>query len=123
MPGGHCKNLYLRDKKKHDWLVVTLEDRAVDLKALGKTIGAPGLSFGRPERLRDALGVAPGAVTPFALVNDPERKVRVVLDKGMLDEALLNYHPLINTRTTAIRPSDLLRFIQDCGHEPEIVVL
>ena len=123
LPGVHCKNLYLRDKKKRDWLVVTLEDRPVDLKALGKTIGAPGLSFGRPERLLAALGIEPGAVTPFALLNDTGCKVRVVLDQGMLQEALLNYHPLVNTRTTAIRPADLLRFIQDCGHQPEILLL
>ncbi len=123
LPGGHCKNLYLRDKKKRDWLIVALEDREIDLKALSKAIGAPGLSFGRPERLLEALGVVPGAVTPFALVNDGECRVRVVLDREMLDRSPLNYHPLINTRTTAIRPDDLLRFIRDCGHEPEILAL
>jgi len=121
LPGGHCKSLFLKDKKGRLWLAVVLEQRRVDLKRLADALGAPRFSFGSPEQLYAALGVRPGSVTPFALVNDADRRVTVVLDKAMLGHDLLNYHPLENERTTAISPSDLLRFIGACGHEPCIV--
>jgi Ala-tRNA(Pro) deacylase len=105
------------------WLVVALEDRAVDMKALRRRIGSAPLSFGRPDRLAEVLGVEPGAVTPFALINDGGRRVTVVLDAEMIQMERLNFHPLTNARTTAIRPRDLLAFIADCGHQPSIVRL
>ena len=121
LPGGHCKNLYLRDDKKRNYLVVTLEDRRVDLAALAKKLGSGRLSFGRPERLMEFLGVEPGAVTPFALINDVTHAVTVALDADMLKISPLNYHPLVNTMTVAISPADLLKFIRACGHEPRII--
>jgi Ala-tRNA(Pro) deacylase len=123
LPGGHCKSLFLKDKKGGLWLCVMLEERAIDLNRLAERLGAPRFSFGSPERLWEALGIRPGSVTPFALVNDPERKVRVVLDKEMLEHDPLNYHPLDNAMTTAVSPADLLRFIADCGHAPQVVSL
>jgi Ala-tRNA(Pro) deacylase len=118
LPGGHCKNLFLKDKKDRYWLVVTLEDRKIDIKALDKLLGAARLSFASAERLWTVLGVLPGSVTPFALINDREHKVQVVLDAAMMQHELLNYHPLVNTRTTAIGSADLRRFIEACGHRP-----
>lgn len=118
LPGGHCKSLFFKDRKDQYWLVVTLEDRKVDIKALDQRLGSARLSFASPERLWQVLGVRPGAVTPFALINDRDAKVRVFLDAAMLKESLLNYHPLVNTRTTAVRPADLIRFIEACGHRP-----
>ncbi len=123
LPGGHCKNLFLKDKKGALWLVVTLDERPINMKELRHKIGAHHLSFGKPDLLRDVLGVEPGSVTPFALINDNEHQVRVVLDKEMMAMDLLNYHPLINTMTTAISPNDLLTFIRDTGHEPDLVEL
>ena len=123
LPGGHCKSLFLRNKKGRQWLVVCEEERAIDLKALGGLIGAGRLSFGSPGRLMAALGVIPGSVTPFALINDTEQAVTVVLDQHMLDHEPLNYHPLVNTMTTAIAPADLLTFIKACGHLPQVVNL
>jgi Ala-tRNA(Pro) deacylase len=123
LPGGHCKSLFLKDKKGGLWLAIVLEERRVDLKALAALLGGPRFSFGSPELLYETLGVRPGSVTPFALVNDPERRVAVVLDKSMLEHDPLNYHPLKNDRTTAISPADLLRFIAACGHRPCIVDL
>jgi Ala-tRNA(Pro) deacylase len=120
LPGGHCKNLFLRDKKGRMWLVVTLEDRAVDLKALGALLSAR-LSFGSADRLLAALGVLPGAVTPFAMINDTERSVTIVLDRALLAFERLNYHPLVNTMTIGVSPADLLRFLADRGHEPLVV--
>ena len=98
--------------------MVTSEDRKVDIKALDAKLGAARLSFASAERLWNVLGVRPGSVTPFALINDKDRKVQVILDAAMLKESLLNYHPLVNTRTTAIKPADLVRFIEACGHRP-----
>lgn len=118
LPGGHCKSLFLRDKKKQ-FLVVALEDRKIDLKALRAALGAGNLSFGSPDRLYAALGVTPGSVTPLALINaDPDAGLTVALDRGMLDHDPLNYHPLSNDATTAIAPADLVRFIRACGFEP-----
>jgi len=123
LPGGHCKNLFLRDRRKAMWLVVALEDTAIDLKALPGLIGSDRLSFGSAERLAEALGVTPGSVTPFALLNDAGRQVNVVLDERMLGFDPLNFHPLTNAMTTAIAPADLVRFVEACGHSPRIVAL
>jgi Ala-tRNA(Pro) deacylase len=122
-PGGHCKSLFLKDRKGGLWLVVVLEDRRLDLNALSARLLAPRFSFASPALLQDVLGVTPGSVTPFALVNDSERRVAVVLDADMLERDPLNYHPLVNTATSAIAPADLLRFIAACGHQPRIVAL
>lgn len=119
LPGGHCKSLFLRDKKGRQYLVVALEDRPVDLKALRAPLGAGNLSFASAERLWAALGVIPGAVTPLALINaGPDTELTVALDLGMLAHDPLNYHPLSNDATTAIAPADLVRFIRECGREP-----
>ncbi|MDD9876659.1 MAG: prolyl-tRNA synthetase associated domain-containing protein [Magnetovibrio sp.] len=123
LPGAHSKNLFLKDKKGRFWLVVTLEDKAVDLKALRKTIGAATLSFGKPEALMENLGIEPGSVTPFGAVNDTEDAVTVVLDSDLLAAEPLNFHPLVNTATTRISAEGLLAFLRDTGHEPVVVAL
>jgi Ala-tRNA(Pro) deacylase len=121
--GGHCKNLFLKDKKGEIWLVVCLEEADIDLKRLPARIGAARLSFGRPELLGEVLGVEPGSVTPFALINDIAHRVNVVLDAEMMRHEVLNYHPLVNSATMSIRACDLMRFIRACGHEPKVVEL
>ena len=123
LPGGHCKSLFFKDKKGALWLVVTLEDQVLDLKRLHKRIGSARLSFGKPELLWEVLGVKPGAVTPFALINDTGHRVDVVLDAAMMEWDLLNYHPLENDATTAIARRDLSAFVAACGHEARIVDL
>jgi Ala-tRNA(Pro) deacylase len=119
-PGGHTKNFFLKDKKDGLWLVTLRDDLRVDLNALAKALGAPRFSFGSAELLIETLGIEPGSVTPFAVMNDPESKVRLVLDEGMLALDPLNFHPLRNDRTTAIAAADLLKFVRACGHEPVI---
>jgi len=123
LPGGHCKSLFLKDKKGGFWLVVMLEERRIDLKKLAAELSAPRFSFGSAADLHRLLGVRPGSVTPFALVNDVGRLVPPVLEAGMLKYDPLNYHPLENDRTTAISAADLLRFISASGHVPRIVDL
>lgn len=123
LPGAHCKSLFLRDRKDGLWLVVVLEDRRLDLKALADSLGAPRFSFGSPALLLEVLGVTPGSVTPFALMNDQAHRVRVVLDADMLRQDPVNYHPLVNIATTAISAADLRRFIADCGHPARVLEL
>jgi Ala-tRNA(Pro) deacylase len=123
LPGGHCKCLFLKDKKDGLWLVVVLEERRLDLKGLANRLGAPRFSFASPETMRATLGIEPGSVTPFALINPTAAAVTVALDEAMLRHDALNYHPLVNTATTAIAPDDLLCFIAACGHAPRIVAL
>jgi Ala-tRNA(Pro) deacylase len=118
LPGAHIKNLFLRNKKEEMWLVVALEDRAVDFKRLGEVLGAGRLSFGSAERLKRTLGVDPGSVTPLALANDDGHVVRLALDRGVIAGGPINAHPLVNTMTTALAPADLLRFFAATGHEP-----
>ena len=122
-PGGHSKNLFLRNKKGRMWLVTCLEDRDIDLKALAERLGAGRFSFASAERLMRYLGVTPGAVTPFAVVNDCGGAVSMVLDAGLLEHDPVNFHPLDNAMTTAIAPDDLLRFLEHAAHPPEIVDL
>jgi Ala-tRNA(Pro) deacylase len=125
MPGGHSKNLFLKDKKGALYLAVAWCDTAVDLVGLGKALGSKGrLSFGKPELMRDTLGVIPGAVTPFALVNETARALReVVLDRALLQFERVWFHPLENTATTGLKPEDLLKFIRHCGFEPRLIEL
>jgi Ala-tRNA(Pro) deacylase len=121
IPGGHTKNLFLRDKKGAIFLVVALQDAEIDLKGLHRLLGASGrFSFGSAELLREVWGVEPGSVTPFGAINDTEGRVTVVLDAAMMRHETLNYHPLINTMTTAIARDDLFRFLRWTGHEPRI---
>lgn len=119
--GAHTKNLFLKDKKGRLWLVVALEDRAVDLKDLRRRIGAATLSFGRPDLLVEVLGVEPGSVTPLAVINDTAGRVQVVLDAGLLDHGRLNFHPLTNEATTAISVDGLMTLLRATGHEPAII--
>ena len=118
LPGGHTKNLFLEDREGGLWLVSCLDRQKVKVNALARLLGAPRVSFGSAERLREVLGVEPGSVTPFALVNDRDRRVRPVWDTKMLALPLLNFHPLVNTMTTAIATADLRRFAQATGHAP-----
>ncbi|MBI1214942.1 MAG: prolyl-tRNA synthetase associated domain-containing protein [Alphaproteobacteria bacterium] len=121
MPGGHTKNLFLKDKKGQVWLVTALWDTDIDLKWLPKRIDAGRLSFGNAELMQRLLGVTPGAVTALGLVNDTDRQVRFVLDSRMLQCSIVNCHPLTNDMTTGLSPQDLLKFIKNMGYEPIIV--
>lgn len=124
-PGGHSKNLFLKDKKGALYLAVALGETGVDLVALGKRVGARGrLSFGRPELMTATMGVIPGAVTPFALINESARALSVViLDAALLAHDPVWFHPLENTASTAVSPGDLVRFVKACGFEPLILPL
>jgi Ala-tRNA(Pro) deacylase len=121
IPGGHTKNLFLKDKKGALFLVVALEDAAIDLKSLQQHLGAARLSFGPADLLRKTLGVEPGAVTPFAAINDTNGQVKVILDAAMMEHETLNYHPLVNTMTTSIGRADLLKFLEATGHHARVV--
>jgi len=119
--GTFVKNLFLRNKKGKMWLVVAPEDLAIDLKQLGRQIGAGHVSFGSARRLMDHLGVEPGAVTPFGVINDERKDVTVVIDEAVLAVDPVYVHPLRNDMTTAIRGQDLLAFLRAAGHEPQLV--
>ena len=124
IPGGHTKNLFLKDKKGALFLVVAIEDAVIELNSLHRRLGASGrFSFGSADLLREALGVAPGAVTPFAAMNDTARRVSVVLDTAMMAHATLNYHPLRNSMTTSIARDDLIKFLVATGHPPRLVAV
>jgi Ala-tRNA(Pro) deacylase len=121
IPGGHAKNLFLKDKSGAYYLVVACQDAAIDLKGLHRVLGAKGrFSFGSAGALEEILGVKPGSVTPFAAINDVSGKVVVVLDAAMLTHEVLNYHPLVNTMTTSIPRAGLITFLRASGHEPHI---
>jgi Ala-tRNA(Pro) deacylase len=124
MPGGHTKNLFVKDKKGRIFLVTAEAERAIDLKRLHETVGGSGrLSFGSAELLRDVWGVEPGSVTPLGAINDPEGRVTVVLDAALMRHDPVNVHPLVNTATVALAPDDLVRFLRATGHEPLVVAL
>jgi Ala-tRNA(Pro) deacylase len=121
IPGGHTKNLFLRDKKGAFYLVVAQEDAAIALKDLHRRLGATGrFSFGSAEAMGELLGVVPGSVTPFAAINDTAGKVTVVLDRAMLGHEVLNFHPLVNTMTTSISRDGLIKFLVATGHGPRV---
>ena len=123
IPGGHCKNLFCKDEKGALWLIVALEDSVINLKSAPGKIGSKRLTFGKPDLLMEILGVEPGSVTPFGLINDPHARTNVILDERMMTEEKLNFHPLQNAATTTIASQDLLTFIRSCGHDPRIVAV
>lgn len=123
IPGVHCKNLFLKDAKQKLWLVVCPGDRKIDLKSLPAKIGSARISFGSATLLVEVLGIQPGSVTPFALINDPEQRVNLVLDAEMMQADLINFHPLRNDRTTTITPNDFKKFLSHCGHRYQVVDL
>lgn len=120
--GGHTKNLFLKDKKDNFFLVTVGEEAEVDLKQIHHLIGASSrVSFGKPEALMDLLGVVPGAVTAFGLINDEKGVVKFIIDSALLEHDTINAHPLTNEATTSIAAGDLLRFVRATGHEPAIL--
>lgn len=121
IPGGHTKNLFLRDKKQAVYLVTALEDADIDLKGLHRVLGASGrFSFGSSDLLLELLGVTPGSVTPFGAINDTAGRVTVVLDAPLMEHAIINAHPLTNTMTTSVARDDLVKFLEATGHPPRI---
>lgn len=120
--GGHTKNLFLKDKKGRHFLVSVEEEANVDLKTIHQLIGGSGrVSFGNADAMLAYLGVTPGAVTLFGAINDTDNQVTVVIDEALLEHAVINAHPLINTATTSIAREDLLRFLALAGHEPLVL--
>ena len=123
LPGAHTKNLFLKDEEGTLLLVVAKSSTKVDLKLLARKLGTGRLSFGKPELLMEALGVTPGSVTAFSIINDQKRRVRVIMDQELTAHDSVNCHPLENTATTNIALADLLRFIRQTGHEPKTLGL
>lgn len=122
--GGHTKNLFVRDKKDNYFLLTVGEEAEVDLKQVHHVIGASGrVSFGKPEKMLDYLGVTPGAVTAFGIVNDTQGAVKIVFDEALMRHDVINAHPLTNEATTSIARDDLLRFVKATGHEPLVLKL
>ncbi|WGM37292.1 prolyl-tRNA synthetase associated domain-containing protein [Caulobacter sp. NIBR1757] len=121
LPGGHTKNLFLKDAKGRLWLISALGETRIDLKRLHPVIGSARLSFGPAELMEETLGVVPGSVTAFALANDPEHRVTFVLDAALARCDPVNFHPLTNTATTGVSQADFRRFLTALGREPIIV--
>jgi Ala-tRNA(Pro) deacylase len=120
LAGGHTKNLFLKDAKDRLWLISALAETTIDLKGLPPRIGSARLSFGSPALLAEALGVEPGSVTPFALINDEAHRVTLILDAALLAADPLNFHPLTNTGTTQVSKDGFLKFLQTIGVEPMV---
>lgn len=118
MPGGHTKNLFLKDKKGALFLLCAIAETQIDLNAVSKLIGAGRFSFGNAELLERHLGVTPGSVTLFSIINDPDRTVTLILDEALFAHDPVNFHPLRNTATTAVSPGDMLKFVRALGREP-----
>ena len=123
IPGTHCRNLFLRDKKKAMFLVVAANETAIDLKKLEKILECGRLSFGSADRLWENLGIRQGSVNPFCAINDTGHNVEIILDAAMMDAEIVNYHPMDNAQTMGLSPSDLLKFFAHTGHKPRILDL
>jgi Ala-tRNA(Pro) deacylase len=122
IPGGHTKNLFLKDKKDQYFLLTVEENATVDLKTVHQIVGgASKFSFGKPEKLMEFLGVIPGAVTAFGVINDTGRNVTIVLDADLMKNDIVNCHPLSNDATTSISSSDLIRFVEATGHTAHVL--
>ncbi|HVZ99901.1 MAG TPA: prolyl-tRNA synthetase associated domain-containing protein [Caulobacterales bacterium] len=121
MPGGHSKNLFLKDKRGALFLLCALGETKIDLNAVSKLVGAGRFSFGSAELLQQTLGVTPGSVTIFALLNDTDHKVRLLLDRALLEYDPVHFHPLTNDASTAVSPDGLLAFLRSLGRDPVLL--
>jgi Ala-tRNA(Pro) deacylase len=124
IPGAHSKNLFVKDKKGRFFLISAKHDTMIDLKRIHETLGASGrVSFGSADQLRELLGVEPGSVTAFAVVNDTEGKVTMVLDANLMEHERVNFHPLVNSMTTGVSREDLVKFLRSTDHDPLVLKL
>ncbi|MGO4706646.1 prolyl-tRNA synthetase associated domain-containing protein [Microvirga sp. 2MCAF38] len=124
IPGAHSKNLFVKDKKGRLFLITAKHETAIDLKRTHEVLGASGrLSFGSADQLREVLGVEPGSVTPFAVANDTQGRVTMILDAKLMEHERVNFHPLVNSMTTGISREDLVKFLRSTGHDPIILHL
>jgi Ala-tRNA(Pro) deacylase len=122
--GAHSKNLFVKDKKGRFFLISAKQDTMIDLKRIHESLGASGrVSFGSAEQLWELLGVEPGSVTAFAVVNDTEGRVTMVLDANLMEHERVNFHPLINSMTTGVSREDLVKFLRSTGHDPLVLKL
>lgn len=121
LPGGHSKNLFLKDKAGQYVLVSALGSTQIRLNQLHKRLGTKRLSFGKPEALLELLGVVPGSVTVFSVLHDTQAQVRLVLDAALLEPTHIWFHPMRNTASTRIASADLLRFVDSTGHPATII--
>jgi len=121
LPGGHSKNLFLKDKAGDYVLVSALGSTLIKLNQLHKRIGTKRLSFGKPDALLDLLGVVPGSVTVFSVMNDTDAKVRLILDKALFGFESVWFHPMRNTASTRVAPQDLIEFAKAAGHAPTLI--
>ena len=121
LPGAHTKNLFLKDKKDRLWLISARQDTVIDLKRADRVIGAARLSFGNEGLLKDVLGLTPGSVTAFGLINDRARQVTFVLDRRLWEAEVVNFHPLLNTATTAMDQATFRAFLDRIGVTPIVV--
>ncbi len=121
IPGLHCKNLFLKDRDGKFWLVLMPGDKRAMLGLLEKRIGSARLSFGKPDRLLEIMGVTPGSVSPFALMNDRDRALTVIVDDDLPKSEWVNFHPLHNAASTTLRSRDLLTFIRSLGYDPLVI--
>lgn len=123
IPGAHTKNLFLYTPKDTYFLVVMMCEERLDIKAFEKQLGEGRLSFASPRRLMERLGIMPGSVSPFCVINDPSHQVTVILDADMMTHEILNYHPLRNDMTVSISNADFRKFFERTGHKPLIMTL
>jgi Ala-tRNA(Pro) deacylase len=121
LAGGHTKNLFLKDAKDRLWLITALGETKIDLKGLPARIGSAKLSFGSPALLSEVLGVEPGSVTPFALINDTDHRVTLILDAALVASDPVNFHPLTNTATTQVSQQGFQAFLETLGVTPLVV--
>ncbi len=118
LPGTHTKTLFFKDKKKDFWLCAMEETVQLDIGVLSDLLGSARLSFASVERVKSKLGVEPGAISPFALINNPQNDINMIFDASLMLSKVVNFHPLLNDCTTAINPNDLIIFLQALGHNP-----
>lgn len=121
--GVHCKNLFIKDTKENLYLIIALDKKKIDFKEVASKINSKRLTFASPELLQKYLGVEPGCVTPFGILNDTEKKVRLIIDEEVLKEEEVSFHPLVNTETITIKSKDFIRFIEHFGQEKIIIKL
>lgn len=121
LSSAHCKNLFVKDRTGKKWLLTIPDDKRADLKVVAEKIGSARLSFCSAEEMMECLGIAPGSVTPLAVINDTKNQVELIVDKNIMDWDTIHCHPMINTATISISPTDFKKFIEYTNHDLKVM--
>ncbi len=122
--GVRTKTMFLTNKKKTAWYLLIMDDgKRLDMGKFGEIAGAKGIKMASSDSLFDKMQLPPGVVSPFGLLNNEEKDIQVFIDREIINEVRMSFHPNTNEKTLFIQTPDLLRYLEDIGCPAQVIEL